>query len=113
MINSLDNSSTENCIYIVCVVTGWWRDAGTTANVFIFLEGMYWGGGGDCLKVGVVNSLDNSPTENYIYLVCVVTGWWRDAGTTANVFIFLKGMLFKRLLLFNMKFSNRQICASF
>ena len=46
----------------------------------------------DCLKVGVINCLDNSPTENYIYLVCVVTGWWRDAGTTANVFIFLKGM---------------------
>ena len=87
MINCLDNSPTENCIYLVCVVTGWWRDAGTTANVFIFLKGMYWGGGGDCLKVGV-----NSPTENYIYLVCVVTGWWRDAGTTANVFIFLKGM---------------------
>ena len=46
------------------------------------------------LQVGVISCSDNSPTNHYLYLVCVVTGWWKDAGTSANVFLFLKGLFF-------------------
>ena len=34
---------------------------------------------------------DNDDTDPYVYLICVVTGWWIHAGTTANVFIYLCG----------------------
>lgn len=29
--------------------------------------------------------------QHYLYLVCVVTGWWKAAGTTANVFFSING----------------------
>ena len=50
------------------------------------------------LQVGVLNCPDNNPSNSYLYLVCVVTGWWRDAGTSANVFVNLKGQLITVLL---------------
>ncbi|XP_052276692.1 polycystic kidney disease 1-related protein-like isoform X3 [Dreissena polymorpha] len=30
-------------------------------------------------------------SQHYMYLVCVVTGWWTSAGTTANVFFSITG----------------------
>ncbi|KAL5005147.1 hypothetical protein ScPMuIL_018603 [Solemya velum] len=34
---------------------------------------------------------DNNPADLYQYLICVVTHWGQGAGTTANIFIQLKG----------------------
>ena len=45
-------------------------------------------------QVGVLHCDDNDVTHKYNYLVCVVTGWWKEAGTTANVFIYIQGELF-------------------
>ncbi|XP_053405410.1 polycystic kidney disease protein 1-like 3 isoform X2 [Mercenaria mercenaria] len=42
-------------------------------------------------QVGVI-AVDVDAVNKYMYLVCVVTGWWTDAGTTANVFFYMKGM---------------------
>jgi hypothetical protein len=43
-----------------------------------------------CLQVGMTVLSDNEPKHKYVYLICVVTGWWPKAGTTANVFIYLR-----------------------
>ncbi|XP_070173844.1 uncharacterized protein [Littorina saxatilis] len=34
---------------------------------------------------------DNKITDKWAYLVCCVTGWWINSGTTAKVFIYIKG----------------------
>ena len=35
--------------------------------------------------------LDNNHDDHYTYLVGIVTGWWRHAGTSANVYMYLRG----------------------
>lgn len=37
--------------------------------------------------------MDNSLEDNYTYLVCIITGWWNDAGTTAGVSMVMTGTL--------------------
>ena len=34
---------------------------------------------------------DNQLSDTWAYLICCVTGWWINSGTTAKVFIYLKG----------------------
>ena len=43
-----------------------------------------------CFQVGMTFLADNNPKDQYVYLICVVTGWWPKAGTSANVFIYLR-----------------------
>lgn len=43
------------------------------------------------LQRGVAILDDNDMQEKYMYLVCTVTGWWHNAGTTARVYIYLNG----------------------
>ncbi|XP_053374546.1 polycystic kidney disease protein 1-like 2 isoform X2 [Mercenaria mercenaria] len=45
-------------------------------------------------KAGVIYCSDNVATRTYSYVVCITTGWWNQAGTTANVYIYLKGALY-------------------
>ncbi|KAL5005145.1 hypothetical protein ScPMuIL_018601 [Solemya velum] len=45
----------------------------------------------DVFKGSVYALQDNKPGNMYMYLVCVITRWWTAAGTTANVFLQLKG----------------------
>ncbi|XP_041369324.1 polycystic kidney disease protein 1-like 2 [Gigantopelta aegis] len=45
----------------------------------------------DTRKIGVTVLADNHRTDHYVYLICVVTGWWAHAGTTSRVFIYLSG----------------------
>ncbi|XP_069140448.1 polycystin-1-like protein 2 isoform X2 [Argopecten irradians] len=45
----------------------------------------------DTMKGGVSVLEDNCAEDKYIYVVGVVTGWWRHAGTTANVYMYLCG----------------------
>ncbi|XP_052246475.1 uncharacterized protein LOC127855131 [Dreissena polymorpha] len=45
----------------------------------------------DLERVGVVNCKDNLQSEKYLYLVCIATGWWKHAGTTANVYFYMTG----------------------
>ncbi|KAK3099752.1 hypothetical protein FSP39_009071 [Pinctada imbricata] len=40
---------------------------------------------------GVSVLKDNTGGEHYSYLIGVVTGWWRHAGTTANVYMYMRG----------------------
>ncbi|CAG5121985.1 unnamed protein product, partial [Candidula unifasciata] len=40
---------------------------------------------------GVTVLEDNSPFYNYLYLVCVVTGWSGSSATSSNVYIYLNG----------------------
>ncbi|KAK3100011.1 hypothetical protein FSP39_013442, partial [Pinctada imbricata] len=42
-------------------------------------------------KGGVSVLKDNTGGEHYSYLIGVVTGWWRHAGTTANVYMYMRG----------------------
>ncbi|KAJ8305495.1 hypothetical protein KUTeg_016040 [Tegillarca granosa] len=46
----------------------------------------------DLSKAGIHILQDSKPKDKYMYLVGVVTGWWRKAGTTANVYITVEGM---------------------
>ncbi|KAL4227725.1 Polycystic kidney disease protein 1-like [Mactra antiquata] len=41
-------------------------------------------------KVGVI-AVDSIDMEGHIYLMCVVTGWWSEAGTTSNVYFHING----------------------
>ncbi|XP_071117914.1 uncharacterized protein [Haliotis cracherodii] len=42
------------------------------------------------LQVGTTVLADNDPSDKYVYLICVVTSWWPQAGTTANIFLYLR-----------------------
>lgn len=44
-----------------------------------------------CFQTGVTVLEDNDPGDVYLYLVCTVTGWWREAGTSSNVFMYMRG----------------------
>ncbi|KAK7478441.1 hypothetical protein BaRGS_00030287 [Batillaria attramentaria] len=46
-------------------------------------------------KREVIVLLDNNVHDDHVYLVCTVTGWWRHAGTSARVYMYLKGTLDK------------------
>ncbi|KAL3877455.1 hypothetical protein ACJMK2_035159, partial [Sinanodonta woodiana] len=54
------------------------------------------------IKLGVLICSDNNPRHQYIYMVCVATGWWKGAGTTAKVYLHLTGS----------EGSSRQFCMS-
>lgn len=43
------------------------------------------------LQSGVTVLTDNQPDDRYMYLIGVSTGWWRQADTSARVFMFLEG----------------------
>ena len=43
------------------------------------------------VKGGVTIAHENRPDHDYSYLVCVITGWWKAAGTTANVSLSFSG----------------------
>ncbi|XP_052807005.1 uncharacterized protein LOC128236161 [Mya arenaria] len=45
----------------------------------------------DVEQVGVIPCMDNKPEDQYVYLVCFVTSWWRSAGTSANVYFYMTG----------------------
>ncbi|XP_041369822.1 polycystic kidney disease and receptor for egg jelly-related protein-like [Gigantopelta aegis] len=45
----------------------------------------------DLQKKGVTLLHDSNPTNHYMYLICVVTGWWHEAGTTSKVFAYICG----------------------
>ncbi|XP_033756196.1 polycystic kidney disease protein 1-like 2 [Pecten maximus] len=45
----------------------------------------------DSMKGGVSVLEDNCAEDKYMYMVGLVTGWWRHAGTTANVYMYLCG----------------------
>ena len=34
---------------------------------------------------------NHDDSHSHIYMMCVVTGWWADAGTSANVYCTVKG----------------------
>ncbi|KAJ8304148.1 hypothetical protein KUTeg_017731, partial [Tegillarca granosa] len=62
--------------------------------VYFFL--IYWArkaDRNDIEKVGVNIAMDNSQEDKYTYLVCIITGWWNDAGTTADVSMVITGAL--------------------
>ncbi|XP_064609577.1 polycystin family receptor for egg jelly-like [Liolophura sinensis] len=42
---------------------------------------------------GVTVLTDNQPDDRYMYLIGVSTGWWRQADTSARVFMFLEGAM--------------------
>ncbi|XP_067667538.1 polycystin-1-like [Haliotis asinina] len=42
------------------------------------------------LQIGTTILADNDPRDKYVYLICVVTSWWPQAGTTANIFLYLR-----------------------
>ncbi|XP_048253676.1 uncharacterized protein LOC124131324 isoform X2 [Haliotis rufescens] len=44
----------------------------------------------DAKKIGTTVLADNDPSDKYVYLICVVTSWWPQAGTTANIFLYLR-----------------------
>ncbi|XP_041368276.1 polycystic kidney disease protein 1-like 2 isoform X2 [Gigantopelta aegis] len=45
----------------------------------------------DLKKTGITILANISRTDNYVYMICVVTGWWAQAGTSSRVFIYLCG----------------------
>ncbi|XP_062612733.1 polycystin-1-like protein 2, partial [Saccostrea cucullata] len=45
----------------------------------------------DMYRGGVIVAHENDPDNRYAYLVCVITGWWKDAGTSANVSLSFSG----------------------
>ncbi|CAG5117405.1 unnamed protein product [Candidula unifasciata] len=45
----------------------------------------------DEIKTALTVLDDNREEHNYVYLICVVTGWSASSATTSNVFITLKG----------------------
>ncbi|XP_052253711.1 uncharacterized protein LOC127860029 isoform X6 [Dreissena polymorpha] len=74
----------ENPVLVTTVILVW--------VLYFFL--LYWARNSDkkdLERVGVVNCKDNLQSEEYLYLVCIVTGWWKQAGTTANVYINMTG----------------------
>ncbi|WAQ94274.1 PK1L2-like protein [Mya arenaria] len=42
-------------------------------------------------NVGVIPCVDNKQGDQYVYLVCFITGWWKHAGTSANVYFYMTG----------------------
>ncbi|KAK3591321.1 hypothetical protein CHS0354_028430 [Potamilus streckersoni] len=54
------------------------------------------------IKLGVLFCSENNPHHQYMYMVCIVTGWWKGAGTTAKVYLNLTGS----------EGSSRQFCMS-
>ncbi|ESO90834.1 hypothetical protein LOTGIDRAFT_73776, partial [Lottia gigantea] len=44
----------------------------------------------DLRQRGVTVLEDNDKDDNYMYLVGVLTGWWKGAGTTSDVFLYLR-----------------------
>ena len=42
-------------------------------------------------QTGITVLMNTFPTDRYVYMLCVVTGWWAQAGTTSRVFIYLCG----------------------
>ncbi|CAG5117416.1 unnamed protein product [Candidula unifasciata] len=49
----------------------------------------------DEIKTAVTVLDDNKDEHNYVYLICVVTGWSASSATSSNVFINLKGSWFQ------------------
>ncbi|XP_052792159.1 polycystic kidney disease protein 1-like 2 [Mya arenaria] len=45
----------------------------------------------DVEQVGVIPCVDNKQGDQYVYLVCFITGWWKHAGTSANVYFYMTG----------------------
>ncbi|XP_041373429.1 polycystic kidney disease protein 1-like 2 [Gigantopelta aegis] len=45
----------------------------------------------DLRNTGITMLDDNVPEDRYVYMICVVTGWWVQAGTTSRVFMYLCG----------------------
>ncbi|XP_041369934.1 polycystic kidney disease protein 1-like 2 [Gigantopelta aegis] len=45
----------------------------------------------DLRKTGITMLADNFPGDHHVYMICVVTGWWVQAGTTSRVFMYLCG----------------------
>ncbi|XP_041369726.1 polycystic kidney disease protein 1-like 2 [Gigantopelta aegis] len=45
----------------------------------------------DLRKTGITMLGDNFPGDHYVYMICMVTGWWAQAGTTSRVFMYLCG----------------------
>ncbi|XP_025102590.1 polycystic kidney disease protein 1-like 2 isoform X2 [Pomacea canaliculata] len=59
-----------------------------------YLVGLYWAYHADSLdkaQRGIAVLEDNSKDDEHLYLVCTVTGWGRNTGTTSNVYIYLSG----------------------
>ncbi|XP_041368785.1 polycystic kidney disease protein 1-like 2 isoform X2 [Gigantopelta aegis] len=45
----------------------------------------------DLRKTGITMLADNIHGDHYVYMICVVTGWWAHAGTTSRVSMYLCG----------------------
>ncbi|KAK3597481.1 hypothetical protein CHS0354_041902 [Potamilus streckersoni] len=75
----------ENPVVVTSVVLVW----------ITYFSLLYWARRTDRLnkeKIGVMACKDNHPSHQYMYVVCVVTGWWMRAGTTANVYMYMSGL---------------------
>ncbi|CAG2188171.1 PKD1L2 [Mytilus edulis] len=61
---------------------------------FIYLAGVFWARKADKrdeAQAGIIILSDANPNHSYQYLMCVVTGWWAGAETTAKVSCFVSG----------------------
>ncbi|XP_063432942.1 polycystin-1-like protein 2 [Mytilus trossulus] len=68
----------DNPIVVCTVIVVW----------FIFLAGVFWARKADKrdeAQAGIIILSDANPNHSYQYLMCVVTGWWAGAETTAKV----------------------------
>ncbi|XP_046574496.1 polycystic kidney disease protein 1-like 2 [Haliotis rubra] len=73
----------DNPVVVSAVIAVW--------GVYLLL--LYWArqkDKDDSKKIGTTILADNDPRDKYVYLICVVTSWWPKAGTTANIFLYLR-----------------------
>ncbi|XP_052099063.1 polycystic kidney disease protein 1-like 2 [Mytilus californianus] len=74
----------DNPIVVCTVIVVW----------FLFLAGVFWARKADKrdeAQAGIVILSDANPNHSYQYLMCVVTGWWAGAETTAKVSCYVSG----------------------
>ncbi|XP_071171567.1 polycystin-1-like protein 2 [Mytilus edulis] len=74
----------DNPIVVCTVIVVW----------FIFLAGVFWARKADKrdeAQAGIIILSDANPNHSYQYLMCVVTGWWAGAETTAKVSCYVSG----------------------
>ncbi|CAC5412247.1 PKD1L2 [Mytilus coruscus] len=74
----------DNPIVVFTVIVVW----------FLFLSGVFWARKADKrdeAQAGIVILSDANPNHSYQYLMCVVTGWWAGAETTAKVSCYVSG----------------------
>uniref|UniRef100_A0A8W8HNY2 Polycystic kidney disease protein 1-like 2 n=1 Tax=Magallana gigas TaxID=29159 RepID=A0A8W8HNY2_MAGGI len=74
----------SNPVVVSCVILIW----------LIYFTLLTWAKKQDRLdkyRGGVIIAHENNPDHKYAYLVCVITGWWKNAGTTSSVSLSFAG----------------------